>query len=308
MSEKRSLTLAAECPAAKRIKISSGSTVDLSMLDGDVVLHAASFLPATDLTHLGRTCSRFGVAEDGRQRSLANEAAHQTFTCTATDDERNALPRYADEFDTALLRQLNMLREPLEFKHLIGKHIHHTSAESKSKVSMNENGNGRNCAMSNLKMRGGTHFASFNISQGADKFYIDVGIVRPLPGWEKKELESFDPVYVYSFHNLSQDLLAERTERWGTSDINCCSYYCDDGDCSWSNWSDYHPELYEGRESLNEEGTIGLLLDLDEGTLTVYKNGRKLGIMKSGLTGEYCWYTSMHSRGDTVSIERGALP
>ena len=52
-----------------------------------------------------------------------------------------------------------------------------------------------------------------------------------------------------------------------------------------------------------EGGTIGLLLDLDEGTLTVYKNGRRLGVMKDGLSGEYCWYTSIYSSG-----ERGTLP
>ena len=52
---------------------------------------------------------------------------------------------------------------------------------------------------------------------------------------------------------------------------------------------------------------MGLLLDLEEGTLTVYKNGRRLGVMMEGLSGEYCWYTTIGS-SITVSIERGALP
>ena len=34
---------------------------------------------------------------------------------------------------------------------------------------------------------------------------------------------------------------------------------------------------------------IGMVLDLDEGTLDVYKNDRRLGTMMSGLVGEYCW-------------------
>ena len=38
---------------------------------------------------------------------------------------------------------------------------------------------------------------------------------------------------------------------------------------------------------------VGLLLDLDEGTLSVYKNGRRLGTMKDGLSGEYCWLMSI---------------
>jgi len=33
------------------------------------------------------------------------------------------------------------------------------------------------------------------------------------------------------------------------------------------------------------DGELGLLLDLDEGTLTVYKDGCRLGVMMGGLTG-----------------------
>ena len=41
------------------------------------------------------------------------------------------------------------------------------------------------------------------------------------------------------------------------------------------------------------EGSIGLMLDLGEGTLSVYKNGRRLGVMGEGLDGEYCWFVSV---------------
>eukprot|EP01045_Picozoa_sp_COSAG04_P002486 COSAG04_NODE_91_length_26852_cov_8.609315_12_plen_196_part_00 len=35
---------------------------------------------------------------------------------------------------------------------------------------------------------------------------------------------------------------------------------------------------------------IGMALDLDKGSMTVYKNGERLGVMQeSGLTGEYVW-------------------
>ena len=85
-------------------------------------------------------------------------------------------------------------------------------------------------------------------------------------------------------------------------------YDCSEGDCFWSDWSDYSGEQWEGAKSLKGDGTIGLLLDLDEGTLTVYKNGRRLGVMKSGLSGEYCWFVSMYEGDSTVSIERGTLP
>ena len=47
-----------------------------------------------------------------------------------------------------------------------------------------------------------------------------------------------------------------------------------------------------------------MLLDLDEGTLSVYQNGRRVGTLKDGLAGEYCWIAGFKSKGD-VSIQRG---
>ena len=308
MKERKSISLSADGSGGKRIKLFSRNTVDLSRFDRNAILHIASFLSAIDLAYLGRTCTTFGVAKDGwPQRSLADEAAHQNFKSTATDVEKNALQRYDDESDTALLRQLYLLREPLEFKQIIGNHIYYISEESKSTISMQRCSHPC-CAISNLVMRRGKHFVTFNVSQETGGYYIDFGVIRPLPGWDQRGLESFDPVTIDLSDILYQELVAERTERWGISIANCCSYNCRDGLCYWSNWYDSDEEQWEGAESLSENGTIGLLLDLDEGSMTVYKNKRRLGVIMRGLSGEYCWYTSVSSPGDTVSIERGPLP
>ena len=68
---------------------------------------------------------------------------------------------------------------------------------------------------------------------------------------------------------------------------------------------------WEGEEPTHETSfKIGLVLDLDEGTLDVYKNDRRLGTMKSGLVGEYCWVVllvGLTGRADSafnVSISR----
>ena len=69
-------------------------------------------------------------------------------------------------------------------------------------------------------------------------------------------------------------------------------------------------ESWDGSESMSllaGDGEIGMLLDLDEGTLSLYKNGRKLGVMKRGLTGPYCWVVSL-SEGVQVAIKRETLP
>jgi len=124
----------------------------------------------------------------------------------------------------------------------------------------------------------------------------------------KKELEDFDPFFVDLDDDISQDLLAERTARWGTSDVNCCAYDFYWWHCYLSDWANCAHIGWEGMEGLDEDGTIWLLLDFDEGTLTVYKNRRRLGVMQDRLTGEYCWFPSFGDRGDAVSIERGVLP
>jgi len=71
----------------------------------------------------------------------------------------------------------------------------------------------------------------------------------------------------------------------GRKQINCCTYCSRDGNCDWTDWNNDETasvlQDWHGREGLTESGTIGLLLDLDEGTLSVCKNGRRLGAMKN---------------------------
>ena len=47
---------------------------------------------------------------------------------------------------------------------------------------------------------------------------------------------------------------------------------------------------------------VGLLLDCDAGTLTVKKNGARLGVAFTGLAGELCWAASLYSKDDRVQI------
>jgi hypothetical protein len=60
---------------------------------------------------------------------------------------------------------------------------------------------------------------------------------------------------------------------------------------------------------VEEEGDrIGLLLDLDQGTMTVYKNDERLGVMATGLSGEYSWAVTQYEQGDSVRIETAPAP
>ena len=52
-----------------------------------------------------------------------------------------------------------------------------------------------------------------------------------------------------------------------------------------------------------------MTLDLDAGTLLVFKDGQRVGVMKAGLSGEYCWFIKGEARSSQgramVSIEWG---
>ena len=65
---------------------------------------------------------------------------------------------------------------------------------------------------------------------------------------------------------------------------------------------------WEGLQSAREQDDrIGMLLDLDQGTMTVYKNDERLGVMATGLSGEYSWAVSLY-KGESARIGAAALP
>ena len=80
-----------------------------------------------------------------------------------------------------------------------------------------------------------------------------------------------------------------------------------DGFYYWYDWTGGYEKAvnWEGRGDYDGEcNTLGMLLDLGEGTLSVYQNGRRLGTLKDGLAGEYCWIAGFFGSGD-VTIQRG---
>ena len=83
-----------------------------------------------------------------------------------------------------------------------------------------------------------------------------------------------------------------------------------DGCCCSSDWREgSEREAWDGMECLSPHSyTLECyILDLDEGTLSVYKNDRKLGVMKRGLAGHYCWVVSL-LEGSQVTIKRETVP
>ena len=65
---------------------------------------------------------------------------------------------------------------------------------------------------------------------------------------------------------------------------------------------------WDGMESLSGDGIVGLLMDFGSGTLTVFKNGQSLGVMKEGLSGAYSWFVCCNGSQGTIKIEREVPP
>ncbi|EJK47599.1 hypothetical protein THAOC_33668, partial [Thalassiosira oceanica] len=148
----------------------------------------------------------------------------------------------------------------------------------------------------NHVMRSGKHFAVFT---GRGRF----GVVRPvqikISDFAEGELHNFSP----TMSKFWEYLLGQRTARWTDSNIHCCSL-TSGGSALWYDWASDHPITRVN--GLQFDNPIGLLLDFDDGTLSIFQNGQRLATLKDGLSGEYCWYATVG--GTSILIERGSAP
>ena len=295
----------------KRVRLLPSAT--LGTLDNDLLIRCASYLDADGLAQLGRTSAQFGIPQAGQQRSLANEAARQRFRQSATDGEIGCLPRYGDESDIGLYRALELLRQPLCFDELVGNGF--SPRDNPAFVTFTGD---CSTAMSGHAMRGGRHFVEFTTID-EENAYINLGVIRPVSLTNGIDLLADWKGIVYPINvsssfqpAVAEKLRSQGTAKWGGSNIHCCDYYCYNGYCFWTDWNNEKGRSeWQGREGLRESGTIGLLLDLNEGTLSVFKNGRHLGVMKDGLGGEYCWFvtvTSPRTISMSISMYKGRAP
>ncbi|EJK48023.1 hypothetical protein THAOC_33216, partial [Thalassiosira oceanica] len=298
-------------PRNKRARLQPSAALDV--LGNDLLVRCASYLDADGMAQLGRTSSRFGIPQAGQQRSLSNEAARQRFRESTTDEERSRLPKYDDESDVGLMRALEQLRRPLCFDELVGYGF---SPQEQSSSVTRTIFDGWSAAVSGHMMRGGRHFVEFEITCDGQSPFIHLGVIRPVSLTDGIDLEAewrgmVHPM-ISSSHSrpaLAEKLRSQRTAKWGESNVHCCAYDCEDGSCGWTDWDteeDYSD--WQGSEVLEGSGTIGMLLDLDEGNLFIFKNGRNLGVMKEGLGGEYCWLVMdlpLKNRGQKFAVSPG---
>ncbi|EJK51996.1 hypothetical protein THAOC_28777 [Thalassiosira oceanica] len=286
----------------------SGVAFDLSRVDADLVTHITSFLGTPhELLNLALTCKSFGWRQplSARTWSLVEEVARQAVCSRATDDEMGCLPQ-CDV--TTWLSILHRFEHMLDFDVLLGGSIEHVNGDKTAVCATDPNDCSSVAVSSGYAMRSGAHYAEFLITG-----IPFIGIVRPMPGLDAGAYqENFSFIWAND-SRLHPDFLAQRSDDWDDSDVHACDFNCDDGKMSWTNWDDELNEgkEWDGMESCQSGDTVGMLLNLDEGTLSVYRNNRLLGVLKTGLSGPYCWHVNLFKQQtvtDAVSIKRGTLP
>ncbi|EJK47936.1 hypothetical protein THAOC_33309 [Thalassiosira oceanica] len=315
--------------AAKRQKLQK---VEAALFNPDVAFLLAALLDARDLCRASLTCKALGAKRD-HGPSLVEEAARRQFEC-ASVWERSCLPKYDGEGWIELYHHLLMLRSELTFDRLLARNIRHGADASTVTRKTNSGSSASATALcSNHVMRAGRHFAHFtatrsemigvirpNIQVNASDFdeYVELnGTLAHLIGSYRSqgEVTEFTP----GIQEFWRYLMSYRTARWSDSNVHCC--YCifvgtedededEDEDevghhfCCFDWASGPVPGRMIG--NLNQSLPIGLLLDLNEGSLSIYQDGRRFATLKDGLSGEYCWYGTVWHDHESISIRRGS--
>ena len=263
----------------------------------DMLHNIARFLPtAKDLVALQLTNMRFaakviaaapsvgaaGGAEAAPEMLCIAEEAGRLWVAGCSEQERGWVPRLQLESWLGLMREVALLRAPLLFGRAHGDDV--TLSEGGALATNITilatmdvfNGTYRTAA-STVVMRSGRHFARFTVVEGDALMF---GVIRP--GWDVE-----GGVY-------AQDV-----------DGHC--FYCTYGGRRQPGGIDW-----EGMQHARKQGDrIGMLLD--QGSMTVWKNDVKLGVMQSeGLSGmgigPLCWAVSMGwQRTHRVGAAAGAV-
>ena len=290
-----------EQPTKKQKVEETTSSTEAVLFNSDALSKIISYLPSVDVLNLALTCKRFGVSNTtGDKQTLIEKSAHIAVQDLATAEQLAALPHYEGESSLADYHYLQLLRETLSFDQLTGgaEYVN----EDKSCVRNYDVTVGAiwHTALSNNILRAGKHYASFILCN--DMNYLFVGVMRP--GQANKNARGI-PTDEEFYQHFSRNI--RRGEHNNGSE--CCLYISHSGRCLSSDWDNSLESSsdWEGRGIMSPGDEVGMLLDLDEGTLSVYQNGKKLGVMKKGLAGQFCWVVSLH-RGMQVSMKRGSIP
>ena len=288
---------------AKRQKVDEQEVGEEAVLfNSDTLSKIITYLPSIDVLSLALTSKRFGISNSDNDESLIEECVRIAVQDIATDEQLAALPHYDGESSLADYHYLQLLRAPLTFDQLVGG-VEYVNSGDKSCICNNIYS--WTTAYSNNILRAGKHYVLFKPDKERTHRSLMMGVMRP--GQANHDTSGY-PLVGRFFQNFSRNM--GHGEFNNETNIHCCLWCSpsNGGYCSTSDWNGpVEAERWDRLEPTTIGDELGMLLNLDEGTLSVYKNGRSLGVMKRGLAGPYCWVVSMY-KGAGVKIERGTVP
>eukprot|EP01046_Picozoa_sp_COSAG06_P013317 COSAG06_NODE_803_length_12172_cov_16.477595_5_plen_322_part_00 len=282
-----------EMPAATRRTVRAAANLLTATPDEAAIIIACALTDPTDLLHLAAACRRFFIkciiaapppfgtaavapaqqAEAIEMWSIVEEAGRR-WIADCTNQEQGWVPRRGRESWLGLMWEVEALRRGAVFGR---SHAGITLSEGGSVATNSVYDSNYRAAASKAVMRAGRHYAQFTVEHGY--MHMWSGVIRP--GWDMEAGQKPQNAHVVDGH---------------------CFYYTGSGRrCPGvRDW--------EGMQGAKEDGDrIGLLLDLDQGTMTVYKNDKRLGVMATGLSGEYSWAVTLYGRA-SARIEAGPAP
>lgn len=244
----------------------------------DNIFAIAAFLHPTDLASVALVCKRFGGTNknvtslqpannnthhrQGLPWSMMEEAARRRLSA-AKDDKgnpwrsSNLITIRGEESWIAVDQRLYLLRSSLVFSRIIGGGFLHVNGDI-TRVRGTK-ARGFSVALCQEVMTSGNHYAEFYVTTPG---YSHVGITRPIHSWPKKRI------------------------KYGEFNTYCEHQYPRDPGCRCDTnryWYDNEKVIFQ------KDDAIGIRLDLGQGVVTVYKNGKCLGVKKDSLTGPFCW-------------------
>jgi hypothetical protein len=266
--------------------------------DEAAIIIACALTDPKDLLRLARACRRFaikciaapaahrtaasgggGTAAAAQQElemwSIVEEAARR-WIADCTVQERGWVSRRGRESWLGLMWEVQSLRRGAA---VFGRsHGSITLSEGRALATRRVESMHVFCtAASKVVMRAGRHYAQFTaVSDNAmsQRFF---GVIRP--GWDVEGGQNAFDVDGHCFYNTASATRFPGGHEW------------------------------EGMQGAMEQGDrVGLLLDLDQGSMTVYKNDERLGVMATGMSGEYCWAAELFQQGSRARIEAAAAP
>ena len=234
------------------------------------------------------------------------EGVAQTFINDATEEERNNLPQvelpilgiqeWVGRHWGVIVNYKLILaqRATLRFDQFVGN-VDQVEGDKSKLISTHLFDIQYGFGTSNHIMRSGVHKVKFeyggvfNVDDGG----LMIGIMRPMDYYNKSLYDSLDDISL-----ADNGIVAKYPHVWHNEDkINVVQWYSD-GDVVLRKGQHTKVDGFYSDEFYSTD-RVGFILDMNNGTLALYKNGNCVGQVISGLDGEYVWYArSLGGRGE----------